>query len=252
MIDGGNLLSVTYAAGSNSNVLAGQSFLVGGATSLAWDGNNVWIVNAAGQLFVRPPGGKVTQVSTVGSGAGKMIYDGKYLWIAHTNSAILTRALLNGTAAPTFLHITVPGPAQIDALTFDGQYVWAVAPGGAVKVDSATGTVGVTYGISNLLAPTAALFDGYSIWIADGSEVARINAGTGARSGSYPASGAVALAYDGAQIWVAEKTLNSIVPIRACDGESVLSPLPMPAPGQSVAFDGTNIWVGSSSYMSLR
>jgi hypothetical protein len=267
VVDSGHVLSLTYSPTANSLTLAAAYLTSPNAAAIATDGANLWIagddvegISLSGGL--PPRGGPLAN-----GPAGKMIYDGKYLWISHPNGihpGTLTRVQpAPPPASPVITQVTVYNGstfmAGITGLTFDGQYVWALysdaSHGSALyKLDPSTGVVAASYTASDLINAKDLTYDGYSIWVADANKVARFDAATGARTGTYAASDARSLRFDGIQMWVADRGSNSIVPIRACDGASVLKSFTTPAYPENVAFDGANLWATSptSHTISIR
>ena len=77
---------------------------------------------------------------------------------------------------------------------------------------------------------------------------------TGTSSTFAVGSGPEALAFDGANIWVANLGSNTVSVLRASDGFHVMTPTVGPSP-VGLAFDGANMWVanyGSSTVSVLR
>jgi DNA-binding beta-propeller fold protein YncE len=59
------------------------------------------------------------------------------------------------------------------------------------------------------------------------------------------------IAFDGVNIWVANRNSNTVTELRASDGV-VLGTFPVPANGPyGIAFDGTYIWVSGDSNMVI-
>lgn len=270
VLDNGRLLSLIFNPANGGSLeglpVGSPSTPISALVGMAWVSGHLWVASS-NQLGAADDALLTPALSLPDGGVGSMIFDGSYLWISHPTGAhtgTLTKVSLNLgpdgiDAAPTFTQVAVPNAVGLNHMTFDGQYLWAAGTalsGGAqtlFKINPSTGTA-VDYASTPAAAPQALTFDGYSIWVADLINVARIDAATGARTGTYNASDARSLSFDGVQMWVAERSANTIVPIRACDGASVLNSLTTPAYPEHVAFDGTNLWVTSptSKTVSIR
>jgi hypothetical protein len=265
VVDSGMLgiTSLTYNPTTNS--LTAQPLIFENLQStpiaLAWDGAYLWALDQRGDFSVatapvaQPRGG---MVSTPGT-ATDMISDGEYLWISDSEGHLF-RILPSTNAAPVITRVTFPYSANpITGITFDGRFVWAVTYGAAdrggsqlFKVDSSTLAVTSGPSISDLTAPKSIKFDGLSLWVTSLNAVARITSGT--RTGTYTASDGRSLSFDGSQMWVVNRSSNSVTATRACDGASTLDPLTTPTYPENMAFDGKNLWITSptSKTVSIR
>jgi hypothetical protein len=99
------------------------------------------------------------------------------------------------------------------------------------------------------VGPSAAAFDGESIWIAnhDDNNVTKLRAIDGALQGTFAVgTNPQGIAYDGANIWVANNGSSNVTKIRASDG-SVQGTFAVGEHPYGVAFDGSSIWVAYSS-----
>src|ERR1700693_4629876 len=93
--------------------------------------------------------------------------------------------------------------------------------------------------------PVAVAFDGASIWVANinGSNVTKLRASDGADLGTFTVgTGPTALAFDGANIWVVNSDGNTVTKLRASDG-TTLGTFAVGSSPTGAAFDGANIWV---------
>ncbi len=102
---------------------------------------------------------------------------------------------------------------------------------------------GASFAVSG---PGGIAFDGANMWVTGASGVVKLRAADGANLGTFPVSGdfaAFSLAFDGANIWALD--LGTVHKLRAADGVELCDA----AVGDTltVAFDGTNIFVGRSS-----
>jgi hypothetical protein len=95
--------------------------------------------------------------------------------------------------------------------------------------------------------PFAVAFDGANIWVANtgGNNVTKLRASDGANLGTFAVgSNPRAVAFDGANIWVANAGGNNVTKLRASDGAN-LGTFAVSNPS-AVAFDGANIWVANA------
>ena len=95
--------------------------------------------------------------------------------------------------------------------------------------------------------PMGVAFDGANIWVANclGNNVTKLRATDGANLGSFNVVlNPVAVAFDGANIWVANYRSNNVTKLRASDGFT-LGSFDVGMRPNSIAFDGVNIWVAN-------
>ncbi len=65
--------------------------------------------------------------------------------------------------------------------------------------------------------------------------------------GTFPAGGSPSdIAFDGANVWVADRSSNIVTKLRATDG-AVLGAFPVGNGPSAIAFDGANVWVANQS-----
>jgi DNA-binding beta-propeller fold protein YncE len=86
-------------------------------------------------------------------------------------------------------------------------------------------------------------FDGANIWVANnaGGSVSKLRASDGKALGTFRVPGSpYGVAFDGANIWVTQDP--GLVELRASDG-AMLGAFPANPGSTGVAFDGANIWV---------
>ena len=229
------------------------SFAVGTTgEGVAFDGANIWVSNFNSKTVTKlrasdgtcngvanPPGSSVSACSfAVGSFPQDVAFDGANIWVANNSSATVTKlrasdGTCNGVANP-------PG-SGVTACSF------------------AVGT-----------NPVGVAFDGGNIWVTNnGPSVTKLRASDGTCNGvaNPPGSSVTAcsfavgigpsgIAFDGANIWVANVNSNTVTKVRASDGAcagtanppgSDVSPCSFPAGDLpvGVAFDGANIWVAN-------
>src|SRR6266404_5935830 len=93
--------------------------------------------------------------------------------------------------------------------------------------------------------PRAVAFDGANIWVANliDDTVTKLRASDGVTVGTFPVGrNPIGLAFDGANIWVANFSENTVSKLSASDG-STMGTFPVGTKPVDVAFDGANIWV---------
>lgn len=93
--------------------------------------------------------------------------------------------------------------------------------------------------------PCGVAFDGANIWVANNGSgsVTKLRASDGTALGTYAVGfNPRGVIFDGTNIWVANTNSNSVTKLRASDG-TVLGTYAVGWMPEWVAFDGTNIWV---------
>ena len=97
-------------------------------------------------------------------------------------------------------------------------------------------------------APAGVAFDGANIWVANGSgsTVTKLLAATGALVGTYPVGASpTGVAFDGANIWVTNSGGSNVTKLLAATG-AVVGTYNVGNVPYWIAFDGANIWVTNS------
>ncbi len=93
--------------------------------------------------------------------------------------------------------------------------------------------------------PAGIAFDGANIWVAnqDDNNVTKLRASDGTILGVFPVGNhPLAIAFDRANIWVVNGGDNNVTKLRASDGNN-LGTFPVGFIPEGIAFDGSNIWV---------
>ena len=188
-----------------------------------------------------------------------MVFDGAHLWVSCVGSNELDEY---DPYDLTFLQkVSLTSPPFF--LLYDGGNIWATNPTGAgtvTEVQASTGTVLriIPVGFASGSNPSGMVFDGLDIWVANYSDdsVSKIQVETGAVTNISLAASCTdprSLAYDGVHsaIWVACNgapngpfvvELNSSGTVVATTASIGNTPN-----CNNMAFDGTNIWVTTSS-----
>jgi len=94
--------------------------------------------------------------------------------------------------------------------------------------------------------PEGVAFDGANMWVANfgSSTVTKIRASDGFIVGTFSVGSPTGVAFDGANIWVSDFSSGTITKLLASDG-STLGSFAVGTNPWDVAFDGTNIWVAN-------
>jgi len=106
----------------------------------------------------------------------------------------------------------------------------------------------VTYPVGS--SPEGIAFDGANIWVANANDdtVTKLLASTGATVGTYHVgTSPFGVAFDGTNIWVTNSQSNTVTKLLAATGATVGTYTVGPYP-TGIAFDGTNMWVTNSAY----
>ena len=107
----------------------------------------------------------------------------------------------------------------------------------------------LTAGFSVGNGPQGVAFDGADVWVANSlsNNVTKLRGSDGAVLGTFAAgSGPHGLVFDGANIWVANQLSNNVTKLRASDG-ALLGTFAAGVTPTGVVFDGANIWVTNTN-----
>jgi hypothetical protein len=129
-------------------------------------------------------------------------------------------------------------------LAFDGENVWAAMT--KIRASDATIVARFTPGAC---PPWLIAFDGTSIWAVGGPAgdcAMKVRPDDGLVLGAYAVGPhPLGMAFDGANVWVANYFGNTVTKLRAADGVSLGTFAAGPGP-RAVAFDGMNVWVANA------
>ena len=97
-------------------------------------------------------------------------------------------------------------------------------------------------------SPQSLAFDGANMWVANwgNGSVVKIRASDGEILDTFPVSNPFSIAFDGANMWFTNFHSHSVTKMRASDG-AVLGVFDVGVDPRYVAFDGLNIWVTSDA-----
>ena len=102
-------------------------------------------------------------------------------------------------------------------------------------------------------SPLGVAFDGANIWVANqyGSSVTKLRASDGETLGTFPTgAGPTGVVFDGANIWTVNSLGNTVTKLLASDGKT-LGTFPLGDAPLFAAFDGQAIWVTNSQDASI-
>ena len=199
----------------------------------------------------RPPSAQAEAQGTiesfsVGAYPNQMAFDGTNIWVtSYQNTSVTVLRASDGAFVRA-----VPVGGQNIAIAFDGTYIWVVVEGytftGLTRVRAADGTVEGSYSLGNHYLSNI-LYDGENIWVCTTDSLliklrASDAAVLGRRRLSSDISYSLAMAFDGANVWVTNAYLNSVTKVRASDGiiQGTYDTGEFPA---GIAFDGAKVWI---------
>jgi YVTN family beta-propeller protein len=237
-----------------------QTIAVGGnAISCAADGADIWVANF----------GQVIQLQ---AGPGTVLG----AWTGATGSNVLAvvagKVFVAGQTTPGSLYVIdptqSPGPVTLAAgnlgnqpfrIAFDGTQLWTanLGPPGSVSFITPQSPYTVTTVSTGFLIPTGILFDGASIWVADGGAgtLLKLDASGAVIQTVTVGAGASSPVFDGANIWVANAFGNSVSVVQASTG-NVIATIDTDANNQLndpnwASFDGERILVTNQTGNSV-
>jgi hypothetical protein len=138
--------------------------LPGGASSIAYDGNNIFIANFSGSVSVVTGGTLATYNAGFNKPVG-LVYDGTQMWVTDFGAGTLLPVAADGSIGTP---VTVgAGPEQP---AFDGENIWVPnsLDNSITVVQASSGKVVATIasdGFNNLSGPEQASFDGERILV---------------------------------------------------------------------------------------
>jgi hypothetical protein len=188
----------------------------------------------------------VVGLTTVGSAPFAVKSDGVDVWAAGSGDATVSRVRgSDGKLLETWTGATggsgvlvAMGRVFVSGLT---------SPGKLYRIDPSQPAGAVTTVASNLgITPASIAFDGSRVWTANnGSSVSIVTPGaTIPWTVTTVAAGTLAgILYDGANIWVTDTTLGTLLKLDAAG--AVLQTVTVGGNPQVPGFDGANIWVPS-------
>ena len=254
--DSNNVMKLRASDGINLG-----TFAVGvRPNSLAFDGANIWVANwdSNNVMKLRASDGVNLGTFVVGTKPSALSFDGANIWVANqdSNNVMKLRAS-DGANLGTFAAGATPV-----ALAFDGANIWVanVISNNVMKLRASDGVNLGTFAVGT--GPTALAFDGTNIWVAmvdwgdprnSIGSVMKLRLSDGVNLGTFatfPLSTGIALAFDGANVLVADFIGGIVIKLRAIDGFD-LGTFATGSRLTALAFDGTNIWIASATGNSV-
>jgi len=132
-------------------------------------------------------------------------------------------------------------------LTFDGQNMWTSDSTGVEKLRASDGALLGTFAAGS--GPGRMAFDGANIWVANygSNNVTKIRASDGSTLGTLSVgTHPFGVAFDGGSVWITNTTSNNVTKRRASDG-ALLATYPTGTNPAGLAFDGANMWIANLS-----
>jgi hypothetical protein len=218
---------------------------------LCFDGANIWSANFGDNTVgkIQANDGTVLGTFKVGNEPFGVTFDGANVWVSNLADATVTKLKASdGADLGTFTVGYGPG-----WMTFDGQNIWVPGSKGTVtKLRASDGKNQGTFTVSSNTGAIASAFDGQNVWVTDGtSAVIKVRASDGAVLGTFPVgNGPLGIAFDGADMWVANRDDGTVTELRASDGK-VLGTFTAPDGPYGVAFDGTYTWLSGDLFTQV-
>jgi uncharacterized protein (TIGR03437 family) len=272
VFDGTNIWVANFFTNNVTKLLASTGAILGtysvGANNypvgLAFDGSNIWVTNQGSNTVTKllASTGAIVGIYPVGSEPEGIAFDGTNIWVANYGSVFVppgtndVTKLRASTGATVGAYGGAPYPVGV---AFDGTNIWVTSK----RINTVTkllasmgGDLGSFYVGTD---PEGVVFDGVNIWVVNkgSNTVTKLLASTGALVGTYAVgSKPQGIAFDGVNIWVANSGSSTVTQLLASTG-TLVSTYPVGsqpsgvigpdssdvANPESVAFDGTNIWV---------
>jgi sugar lactone lactonase YvrE len=156
-------------------------------------------------LGIRPSDSSVQQSVVIsGMPGSSLAYDGQNVWLLANPSGQVSRVSTSSLAVTTF-GVGSGNDSGPDGIAFDGTYMWIVATGdNRVYKYGLDGTLVASY--SGGGSPGGIVFDGTNMWFANplSKTVTKLRASDGTNLGSFGVGALpLSLAFDGTSIWVA-------------------------------------------------
>jgi len=157
-------------------------------------------------LGIRPSDSTVQRSVPIPTQAGtSLAYDGQNVWVLANPSGSVSTVSTSSLAVTTF-SVGSGNNSGADSLAFDGTFMWIVAGGdNRVYKYGLDGTLVASYSAGGG-APEGIVFDGTNIWFGNplSHTVTKLRASDGANLGSFGVGTLpISLAFDGTSIWVA-------------------------------------------------
>jgi hypothetical protein len=214
------------------------------------DGLNLYITNRSANsvTWVRLSDGAIQFTYTNITGAATLLIARSMLWVATDTTPGVLYAIMGNNNVNAVATNLGNRPQDI---TTDGAYIWTAnfggqASGSVSRIPARTPTDGATNFNGGFTHPMGILFDGTFIWVSDFGDntLKRLDLNGNFAQVVEVGAGPSQPVFDGSNIWVPNKSSNSVTVVRARDG-LVLATLTgngLNGPNQA-AFDGERILV---------
>jgi hypothetical protein len=184
---------------------------------------------------------------------GPIAFDGTNMWIGDFGEGTAV-GLQAANAIPLPKLFTMQQPR---GLVFDGEYLWVsgnqIPDFGEVAKMRPDGSFGQIFAVG--VSAEGIAFDGANIWVANSGDgtVTKLRASDGALQGTFTVGNTPrGVAFDGTNVWVANSGDGTVSKLKASDGSSQGTFAAVPG-AWSLAFDGNSMWVGGlNTVMKLR
>lgn len=214
----------------------------------AFDGQNIWISDTAGNVVrkMRTYNGVVLGTYPVQNAPAGVAFDGTNIWVANTASDSITR--IRASDGANLGNIACVGAFE---LAYDGESMWvSTNPFASLKRFRASdGVQNGSFGASSGMAGRT--IDGRSVWYAQnyttGCLIRQSSSSPGSEScvASLNTADASDAIWDGTSMWVALNN-NTLLRVRTSD-DAVIGLYPTVANPAAIAFDGSSVWVAGTN-----
>jgi hypothetical protein len=251
---GGSSVNAVVEVQANTGTVIGTFPVGAGPHGLAFDGSNIWVAITSNNTVVelQASTGNVVGTYTLGPQATGPLYvafDGSNIWVSCSSSDLVELAAATGAVENDIYGQTVAGMGELfggGGVAFDGTNIWVVdvyGIGAVTALQASNATVdaynnqvsGLTLSKSIKGNPAGIAFDGTFIWVAGQSNntVSKLSlvpcsASPPAGTCNFPSliyypsvqatynvgNSPAGLAFDGADIWVANEGSNTVTKIR--------------------------------------
>ena len=179
---------------------------------------------------------------TVGSSPFGIAFDGTHLWVANSSSGSLSK-VRPGDGAVVATYTVGSGPI---GLAFDGANVWVTHSG--YLISKVRASDGVLTDHMNTFSGWGIAYDGIDVWFSvPGQNLVVKRDTTGFNYDTFTVGHSPrGIAFDGACVWVANFSDNTVTKLRVSDGH-VMGTYATGHGPQMLACDGVNMWVGNSA-----
>jgi len=182
---------------------------------MAFDGADIWILNSGDSVTeLRASDGTNLKTVSVPPGAVSMAFDGANIWVASykATGAVTEIQASTGEVLGSFLNDYVVDGGTPISIAFDGANMWVATDyegEGVLKIQVSNGEVfGGLYGFVGLQGTFSAdtigmAFDGVNMWVTGFNELTAFRTSDLALLGNFSIWTQGAVAFDGANVWVA-------------------------------------------------